>query len=250
MLLKPHEIEFLHAFRVRIAQAIANAWRWTCDVDLIKAGAVLTALGTFTLAGLAYRQADISQGQLEEQAAEQRPWVWANIDPNKTPKVTNLGKGLAFTFPLDVKNAGHLPASSVAFVTQMVAEDPPTQAARNAAVYKTCHEQREASVSGVSLFPDQSISYAERLAYLPEEALYFSQSGENRVRRSAMSPYLIACAVYRDPAGRPHHTPYIFIVGRWDHNVPGVHLIPTDVNELQKVKFGVWPWDWNLVDPD
>ena len=249
-LLKPHEVEWLGALKVAVILAVARTWQRACNIDWIKTGTVLTALGTFALAGLAYHQANVTQSQLDEQSAEQRPWVWANIDPTKKPTVTGLAKGLAFTFPIGLKNAGHLPATNVAFITRMLADEPPTAAKKNAAVYETCYEQRQASVSGFSLFPDQSVEYAERMAFLPEAALYYQPHGEARVKRPSIIPYMLACIVYRDSAGRAHHTPYVFIIGSWDHKIPGVHSIPSRADELQKTDFGIWPWDWNLVDPD
>ena len=259
MLLKPAEIKWINARCASFAAAcrgvlnvFAHAWQWVFKHPS-DAAALGTAGGTLLLAIVTFIQVNVSKGQLDEMANEQRPWVYAEIDP-KRPRIVLIdlprsGKAAFFIFEIKIFNTGHLPATDIIVNAQIWPDKPRDRNERANQFTEVCSRNLN-NVAVGSLFPGQAAS-----PWSAVEALLTSQSIADQLtsyptKDDVIFPYGIACVRYREPSGVQHITPYSFRLGIKSETIPGIFGIPGDFEKAAQTDFGVWADESAIGEPN
>lgn len=193
--------------------------------SLEKIGAFAAILAAI-LAGIS---AWIFQGQLNEARDEQRPWLFAQSIGLADP-VTHDANGIRVSLAFVVTNSGHLPGS---YVTVGLHAFPFPLG--NLKEYASVERQvcdRTIDFLGISVFPNYTTPPWTWITYV-ENADIAKYAASNPNLAKMIMPTIIACVIYRDPAGKDHHTPYVLnlAVIRDGH---ACCAVPVDPDELSR----------------
>ena len=209
-----------HANKIKAAVERMTTSEWL----MVFFTAVIAVVGGVS-AYIANGQQEVMKGQLNEMAAEQRPWLFATEFGAGTPHVN--ANGIAIEIVLNIQNAGHLPAWSE-WVSGKIFPYPPAsiehipELARN-----TCSNL--AAPVGQTIFPGQPAF---------KNGASFQISKNDFANKKFILPFAIVCVNYKDPSGSRHFTPYFYdLLTIQDGRI--CCAVPTDQAELNKSQIGI-----------
>ncbi len=99
-------------------------------------------------------QLDAMQGQLDQMAAAERPWIMVTgIEPQGL--WSDDKEGVSFSVKFLVKNVGHSPAQNVSVSGKLLINDLTQPPRRGQVMVEACEEAKRRFIYGRLIFPDQ-----------------------------------------------------------------------------------------------
>ena len=185
-------------------------------------------------------QAKAMQGQLDEMATAQRPWIV--ITNQKVGSIWGRAQvGYNATGLFDITNSGHSPAFNVQIVHRLVAIDYAAAQIRPAQAV-ACNEGIKPEVEkmpGPTVFPNETATISSDGAGISD-----ADVAKYTNRRSAdyaqLPLVLTGCVIYQSADGvELHHTPFAFLIeGRIDPTST-VPMVPSDFALKRTWRYGV-----------
>ena len=162
---------------------------------IILTGAI--ALGGTASAFIFWGQLGVLQAQLDQMAADQRPWIHADLSIEEP--VTLDTNGMNFSLRFIVKNNGRTPAIFVwNYLQPFLGEDDAQTPLQHQK--KLCLSLRKTigpTADGFTLFPDQTVELRHHLTIAPA-AFATDRSGASFVN-------IVGCTDYQTTGAKTHH---------------------------------------------
>jgi hypothetical protein len=217
--------------------------RWTRRVGLFTLALVL--VGSITGA-IFWEQLQVMQGQLDETALEQRPWIYSETPVIQSRITRNQLGWYLINLKFRLHNVGHTPARFV-YLTPVSAVLPDLSGIP-ARVNEICGKSvGRSNYVGTTIFPGQDFSYTPSVGINPSEI-------ETAFRSRFVPNFVVlGCVIYQLPTGdKQHHTGFAYLIEQTKNGDPRNAIpLPADPQNISLDDLLLVPWiSENSFDAD